>query len=427
MIDLKALRDDPDAARRSQHIRGDDVTVVDAVLAADDLRRATLAEFERARAEQKAHGKLVSIAPVDEKRALIAHGKNLADRVKTLQQQADEAVQYLDSTLRRIPNLVADDVPVGGPDDYLVLDHSGTPRDFSAEGFAPRDHVELGELLGALDMTRGAKVGGARFYYLTGPGALLELGVLNLAITRAVAAGFTPAVVPTLVRPEVMAGAGFLDAHASEVYRLADDELYLTGTSEVALAGYHADEILDLSDGPRHYAGWSTCYRREAGSHGKDTRGIIRVHQFQKVELFTYCRVEDAAAEHQRLLAFERAMLDAIEVPYRVIDVAAGDLGGPAARKFDCEGWVPTQGRYRELTSTSNCTTYQARRLTVRERDPHGDGGTRPVATLNGTAATTRWLVAILENHQQPDGSVIVPEALRPYVGLDVLRPGPSS
>jgi seryl-tRNA synthetase len=219
-----------------------------------------------------------------------------------------------------------------------------------------------------------------------------------------------------------MAGAGFIDKHAEEVYRVEADDLFLTGTSEVALAGYHADEILDLSDGPKRYAGWSACYRREAGSYGKDTRGIIRVHQFHKVEMFTYCRVEDAAAEHQRLLGWEKEMLAKIEVPYRVIDTAAGDLGGPAARKYDSEAWVPTQGRYRELTSTSNCTTYQARRLGIRERDPSG-GGTRTVATLNGTLATTRWLVAILENHQQADGSVVVPQALRPYVGLEVLKP----
>ncbi|MGL5858970.1 MAG: serine--tRNA ligase [Angustibacter sp.] len=435
MIDLKALRDTPDAARASQRARGQDVGLIDAVLAADDHRRRALADFEGARAEQKAFGKQVSTASPGDRPALIARAKQLADQVKALQQNANEAQERLDATARQVPNLVEPGVPVGGEDDYVVLDTVGAPRGFAAEGFEPRDHLALGELLGAIDTGRGAKVSGARFFFLTGPGAMLELGLLNLAMARARAAGFTPMVVPTLVRPEVMAGAGFLDAHASEVYRLEADDLYLTGTSEVALAGYHAEEILDLSAGPLRYAGWSTCYRREAGAHGKDTRGIIRVHQFQKVELFTYCRVEDAAAEHQRLLDFERAMLDAVELPYRVIDVAAGDLGGPAARKYDCEAWVPTQGRYRELTSTSNCTTYQARRLGIRERAPQaggtsknaaqnaGQGTTRAVATLNGTAATTRWLVAILENHQRPDGSVVVPQALRPYVGLDVIRP----
>jgi seryl-tRNA synthetase len=423
VIDLKVLRDDPHAARASQRARGQDVDLIDAVLAADARRRATLADFERARAEQKSFGRLVSAAAKQDRSTLIAEAKGLSEQVKDLQTQADDAGAGLDALLRQVQNLVEPGVPGGGEEDYVVLDHVGTPRDFTAEGFAPRDHLALGDLLGAIDTTRGAKVGGARFYYLTGPGARLELGLLNLAMARAIEAGFTPMVVPALVRPEVMAGAGFLDAHAGEVYRLEADDLYLTGTAEVALAGYHADEILDLSAGPVHYAGWSTCFRREAGSHGKDTRGIIRVHQFQKVELFTCCAVEDAAAEHQRLLAFERDLLAAVELPYRVIDVAAGDLGGPAARKYDCEAWVPAQGRYRELTSTSNCTTYQARRLGIRERDPGRDGATRPVATLNGTAATTRWLVAILENHQRADGSVVVPAALRPYVGLDVLEP----
>jgi seryl-tRNA synthetase len=423
VIDLRVLRDDPEAARASQRARGEDADLVDAVLAADERRRASLTDFERVRAEQKAYGKKVASAAKEDKPALIAHARTLSERVKGLETQAEEGAAELDALLRRLPNVVEPGVPAGGEDDYVVLDTVGTPRDFAAEGFEPRDHLDLGELLDAIDVGRGAKVGGSRFYFLKGAGARLELGLLTFALQRAMAAGFTPMVVPTLVKPEVMAGAGFLDAHAGEVYRLAEDELFLTGTSEVALAGYHADEVLDLSAGPVRYAGWSTCFRREAGSYGKDTRGIIRVHQFNKVELFSYCRVEDAAAEHQRLLAFEREVLDAVEVPYRVIDVAAGDLGGPAARKYDCEAWVPTQGRYRELTSTSNCTTYQARRLGVRERDPNHDGSNRHVATLNGTAATTRWLVAILENHQQPDGSVVVPEALRPYVGLDLLEP----
>ncbi len=423
MIDLRVLRDDPDAARASQRARGEDPDLVDEVLRADERRRSTLAEFERLRAEQKSLGKSVARAKGPEKAELVARGKDLSEQVKERQQQSEEAAATLDQLLRRLPNLVEPGVPPGGEDDFAVLETVGTPRDFAAEGFEPLDHVELGERLGAIDTERGAKVSGARFYYLTGPGARLELGLLTMAVARAVGHGFTPMITPTLVKPEVMAGAGFLDAHASEVYRLEEDDLYLTGTSEVALAGYHADEILDLSDGPRRYAGWSACYRREAGSYGKDTRGIIRVHQFHKVEMFSYARPEDAADEHRRLLGWEREMLDACELPYRVIDVAAGDLGGPAARKYDCEAWVPTQGRYREVTSTSNCTTYQARRLAVRERDPQREGQTRHVATLNGTLATTRWIVAILENHQRADGSVVVPAALRPYVGLDVLEP----
>ena len=420
MIDLKLVREEPDVVRASQKARGEDPGIVDAILTADEARRSSLGEFERVRGEQKAFGKQVAAAKGEEKAALVAQAKDLAARVRALEAAADERGRELDLLTRRVGNIIIDGVPTGGEDDYVVREIVGTPREF--EGFAPLDHLTLGERLGAIDMERGAKVSGSRFYFLTGVGARLELALLNLGLARAVDYGFTPMVTPTLVRPEIMAGAGFIDTHADEVYRLEADDLYLIGTSEVALAGYHADEILDLSSGPKRYAGWSTCYRREAGSHGKDTRGIIRVHQFQKIEMFVYCTAADAEAEHERLLGWERDMLAAIEVPYRIIDTAAGDLGGPAARKFDCEAWIPTQGRYRELTSTSNCTTFQARRLGVRERDPEG-GGTRTVATLNGTLATTRWLVAILETHQQADGSVVVPEALRPYLGLDVLLP----
>ncbi|HET8601979.1 MAG TPA: serine--tRNA ligase [Segeticoccus sp.] len=441
MIDIRTLREDPERARASQRARGEDEGIVDAILAADERRRSSLAEFERLRAEQKSVSKSVGQAmgalakarkagaSEDEVQRLTgeadkarASAGELSDRVKELEAAADEADAELGRLLRQLPNLVIEGIPSGGEDDYAVLETIGSPRDFAAEGFQPRDHLELGELLGAIDMERGAKVSGARFYYLTGVGARLELALLSLAVAQAVSAGFTPMITPTLVKPDAMVGAGFLDAHADEVYHLEADDLYLTGTSEVALAGYHADEIIDLSAGPKRYAGWSACYRREAGSHGKDTRGIIRVHQFHKVEMFSYCRVEDSEAEHQRLLAWEKEMLAKVELPYRIIDTAAGDLGGPAARKFDCEAWVPTQDRYRELTSTSNCTTYQARRLNIRERAVEGSG-TRTVATLNGTLATTRWIVAILENHQQADGSVAVPAALQPYLGLDVLTP----
>jgi seryl-tRNA synthetase len=419
VIDIKLLREDPDRVRASQRARGEDEGIVDAILAAEQTHRSSLTEFEQLRAQQKSMGKQVAQAQGDEKQALLAQTKDLSARVKQLQSEADAAQAELGGLIRQIGNLVEDGVPVGGEDDYTVLETVGSVPEFD---FEPRDHLALGESLAAIDMERGAKVGGSRFYFLTGVGARLELALLTMGIAQAVEHGFTPMITPTLVKTDVMAGAGFIDKHADEVYRLEADDLFLTGTSEVALAGYHADEILDLSAGPKRYAGWSACYRREAGSHGKDTRGIIRVHQFHKVEMFTYCRVEDAAAEHQRLLGWEKEMLAKIEVPYRVIDTAAGDLGGPAARKFDCEAWVPTQGRYRELTSTSNCTTYQARRLNTRERDPNGQG-TRAVATLNGTLATTRWLVAILENHQQADGSVVVPKALQPFLGLEVLRP----
>jgi seryl-tRNA synthetase len=363
--------------------------------------------------ESDAHGQ------GEEKAALAARTKALSDQVKAAEAAANEA----DAALRRahlaIPNVVEDGVPVGGEDDYVVLREVGTRPDIAN----PRDHLELGELLGAIDTDRGAKVSGSRFYFLTGPGALLQLGLLQLAIQQAVEYGFTPVITPSLVKPESMEGTGFLGAHASEIYRLEADDLYLVGTSEVPLAAFHGNEILDLPSGePRRYAGWSSCYRREAGSYGKDTRGIIRVHQFDKVEMFSYCRPDEAHDEHLRLLGWEAEMLAKVELPYRVIDVAAGDLGSSAARKYDCEAWVPSQGTYREVTSTSNCTTYQARRLGVRYRDD--DGKPQPAATLNGTLATTRWIVPILENHQQPDGSVAVPKALQPYLGgRDVLEP----
>ena len=417
MIDIRLLREDPDRVRASQRARGEDEGVVDQILAADERRRSSLTEFERLRAEQKSMGKQVAQAQGEAKQALLAQTKEMAARVKSLQAAAGEAEELLDTLVRRIGNVIEPGVPVGGEDDYVVLETVGEPRDFD---FEPRDHLSLGEALDAIDMERGARVAGSRFYFLKGVGARLEIAMMNLALAQAVEHGFIPMITPTLVTPQVMGGAGFLDAHADEVYRLEADDLYLTGTSEVALAGYHADEILDLSDGAKRYAGWSTCYRREAGSYGKDTRGIIRVHQFNKLEMFVYCRPEEAVAEHERLLAMEKEMLGKIEVPYRIIDTAAGDLGGPAARKYDCEAWVPTQGRYRELTSTSNCTTYQARRLNTRYR---AEKGTQTAATLNGTLATTRWLVAILENHQQADGSVVVPQALQPYLGLEVLKP----
>ena len=420
MIDIKLLAEDPDRVKASQIARGDDPELVDRVLAADAQRRAALTEFEQRRARQKSLGKEVAKAQGVDKQRLLAETKDLAAAVKELDAAAAEASATRDDLLRQIGNVIIDGVPAGGEDDFVVLETVGTPRDFSAEGFEPRDHLELAEGLGAVDMARGAKVSGARFYFLSGVGARLELGLLNAAMAFAIEQGFTPMITPTLVLPEIMRGAGFLDRHGDEVYRLAEDDLYLTGTSEVALAGYHANETIDLRDGPLRYAGWSTCFRREAGSYGKDTRGIIRVHQFNKIEMFVYCDPAQAEAEHARLLDLERQMLAAIDVPYRVIDTAAGDLGQSAARKYDSEAWFPSQQRYRELTSTSNCTTFQARRLGTRFKTERGN---EIVATLNGTLATTRWLVALLENHQQVDGSVRVPQALQPYVGTDLLIP----
>ena len=417
MIDLKLLRDNPDAVRESQKKRGEDPTLVDTLLAADTARRTAISSADSLRADQKAASKKVGAASADDRPKLLQQAKDLAEQVKSAEAQQAEAEATFAAAHMAISNVIIDGVPAGGEDNFAVLDVVGEPAAIDN----PKDHLELGEALGLLDMERGAKVSGSRFYFLTGQGALLQLGLLQMAIRLAADNGFVPIIPPVLVRPEVMSGTGFLGAHADEIYRVEADDLYLVGTSEVPLAGYHADEILDLSGGPLRYAGWSSCFRREAGSYGKDTRGIIRVHQFDKVEAFVYCNPADAEAEHERLLGWQREMLARIEVPYRVIDVAAGDLGSSAARKFDCEAWVPTQQAYRELTSTSNCTTFQARRLATRYRDPSGKP--QIAATLNGTLATTRWLVAILENHQRPDGSVRVPEALVPFVGTEVLEP----
>jgi seryl-tRNA synthetase len=417
VIDLKLLRENPDVVRASQRARGEDPALVDTLLQADTARRAAVSAADNLRAEQKAASKRVGSASPDDRPALLDAAKQLAEKVKAAEADQAEADKAFTAAHMAISNVIIDGVPAGGEDDFAVLDVVGEPRAIEN----PKDHLELGESLGVIDMARGAKVSGSRFYFLTGAGALLQLGLMQLAVRVATENGFTLVIPPVLVRPEVMAGTGFLGAHADEVYRIEADDLYLVGTSEVPLAGYHADEILDLTDGPLRYAGWSSCFRREAGSYGKDTRGIIRVHQFDKVEGFVYCRPEEAEAEHDRLLGWQRQMLAHIEVPYRVIDVAAGDLGSSAARKFDCEAWIPTQQTYRELTSTSNCTTFQARRLSVRYRD--GNGKPQTAATLNGTLATTRWLVAILENHQQPDGSVRIPDALAPFVGTDALRP----
>ena len=419
MIDPQLLRNDPETIKRSQRARGNDESTVDLAIAADEARRSALGEFETLRAEQNQFGKQVKAASKEEKPALIARAQQLAAEVKAAEARSREAEAAFDAAASRIENIVVEGVPSGGEENFVTLREVGEVPAFD---FEPRDHLELGEMLDAIDMQRGAKVSGARFYFLKGVGARLELALMSLALDRALAAGFVPLIPPTLVKPEIMQGTGFLGEHADEVYHLPSQDLFLTGTSEVALAGYHADEIVDLERGPLRYAGWSTCYRSEAGSHGKDTRGILRVHQFNKLEMFVYTTPEEAEAEHDRLGGWQEDMLQALGLSYRVIDVAAGDLGSSAARKFDIEAWVPTQGTFRELTSTSNCTTYQSRRLSTRYRGENGK--TSPVATLNGTLATTRWIVAILETHQQADGSVRVPEALRPYLGgLEVLTP----
>ncbi|GGR42818.1 serine--tRNA ligase [Streptomyces roseolus] len=426
MIDLRLLREDPDRVRASQRARGEDVGLVDALLSADERRRSSGVRFDELRSEQKALGKLIPKATPEERAELLQRAEQLKTDVKAAEAEQNEADETARALLLRLGNIVHEDVPVGGEEDFVVLETHGTIRDFAAEGFAPKDHLELGEALGAIDVERGAKVSGSRFYYLTGVGALLELALVNAAIAQATEAGFIPMLTPALVRPRAMEGTGFLGQAAENVYHLEKDDYYLVGTSEVPLAAYHMDEIIDADKLPLRYAGFSPCFRREAGTYGKDTRGIFRVHQFDKVEMFSYVAPEDAENEHKRLLDWEKQWLTSLELPFQVIDVATGDLGASASRKFDCEAWIPTQGKYRELTSASNCDGFQARRLSVRMREEQGGKKTvQPLATLNGTlCAVPRTIVAILENHQLADGSVRVPEVLRPYLGgREVLEP----
>jgi seryl-tRNA synthetase len=417
VIDLRLLREQPDRVRESQRKRGEDPSLVDELLAADALRRETNAEFDNLRSEQRSMGKLIAQAKGDEKVALLARGSELSALVKAAEVKQNEAEASAKTLHLRIANLVEDGVPEGGENDFVVTSHVGTPGTYD---FEVRDHLAIGELLGAIDTERGAKVSGARFYYLKGAGALLEFALLNLAMAQAVEVGFTPMITPVLVKPESMEGTGYLGVHADEIYHLPADDLYLVGTSEVPLAAYHKDEILDSKDLPLRYVGFSSCFRREAGSYGKDTRGIIRVHQFDKVEMFSFCPMSEASAEHRRFLDWEKMFLSKLELPFRVIDTAAGDLGASAARKFDCEAWLPSQNAYREVTSTSNCTDFQARRLNIRMRT---ESGNESVAMLNGTlCAMARIIVAILENHQRADGSVAVPRALQPFLGKEIIE-----
>lgn len=415
MIDIKFLRENPDAVRASQKGRGEDVTIVDRVLVIDEIRRAALSEFETLRAEQNALSKSVGAAKGGEKAALLENAKSLADKVKAADAKRTQVEIEANALVMQLSNLLDPEAPIGGEADFVTIEHVGTPRDFVKDGFEAKDHVELGKLLGAIDTERGAKVSGSRSYYLTGVGAMLEFALVNYAIQSALKAGFTPVIPPVLVKPAAMEGTGFLGQAAENVYHLEKDDYYLVGTSEVPLAAYHMDEVLPAEKLPMRYAGYSSCFRREAGSYGKDTRGIIRVHQFDKVEMFSFCKPEDAKAEHARLLQWEKDFLNAMEIPFRVIDVASGDLGSSATRKFDIEAWIPTQNAYREVTSTSNCTEFQARRLNIRYKD---SDGTKAVATLNGTlVAIPRMIVAILENHQNADGTVNVPASLQPFLG----------
>ena len=417
MIDIKLIRENPELVKSSQRGRGEDESIVDRLIEIDAKRREAISAFETVRAEQNLLSKSVGAAKGDEKTALLEKAKGLATQVKEADAKRAELEAATNVIAKQLSNVLDPDAPIGGEADFKVIEHVGEPRKFD---FEPKDHVELGKLLGAIDTERGAKVAGARSYYLTGPGALLELALVNYAIAQATKAGFIPVIPPVLVNPTAMEGTGFLGQAAENVYHIEKDEVYLVGTSEVPLAAYHMDEILDPNKLPLRYAGYSSCFRREAGTYGKDTRGIIRVHQFEKVEMFIFCKPEDAKAEHARLLQWEKDFLNAMNIPYRVLDIASGDLGSSANRKFDIEAWIPTQNAYREVTSTSNCTEFQARRLNIRLKD---ENGTRPLATLNGTlVAVPRMIVAILENNQNADGSVNVPEVLQPYIGKSKLE-----
>ena len=413
MIDIKFLRDNPDVVRASQKGRGEDVTIVDKVLKSDEARRVALSDFETLRAEQNTLSKAVASAKGDEKNSLLENAKALANRVKDADSKRAELEEATKNLAMQLSNILDPAAPIGKEEDFVVIEHVGTPRTFD---FEAKDHVELGKLLGAIDIERGAKVAGSRSYYLTGSGAMLEFALVNYAIASALKVGFTPVIPPVLVNPSAMEGTGFLGQATENVYHLEKDGLYLVGTSEVPLAAFHMDEILPVEKLPIRYSGYSSCFRREAGTYGKDTRGIIRVHQFDKVEMFSFCHPDQAQEEHKRLLQWEKDFLNAMEIPYRVIDVASGDLGSSANRKFDIEAWIPTQKAYREVTSTSNCTEFQARRLNIRYKDADG---TKSVATLNGTlVAIPRMIVAILENHQNSDGTVNIPAVLQPFLGV---------
>jgi seryl-tRNA synthetase len=425
VINPDFVRNNPQIVKDSQSARGENPALVDEFLKNDQLWRNLTVELDNLRAEQKSLSKEIgnlkgqqksSPGPEIDKQldTLTKKGTELSDNIASLTTKQVEIKKLADKAMSSISNLVHKDAPIGEEKDFKVVETIGKPRDFDAEGIKINDHVELGEKLKLIDLERGAKVSGSRFYYLVGDGALLELALVNFAIDIAQNHGFTPVIPPALVKPAAMEGTGFLGQAAENVYRIEQDDMYLVGTSEVPLAAMHMDEILNHKELPIKYAGYSPCYRREAGSHGKDTRGIFRVHWFDKVEMFIFSNIEDTDKIHTELLEIEKEILTKLELPFRVIDVATGDLGSSAARKFDCEAWIPSSNEYRELTSTSNCTEFQSRRLKIRTRA--GDK-TNYVATLNGTLlAVTRTIVALLENHQQKDGSINIPKALRPYL-----------
>ncbi len=416
MIDVNVLRNDPDVLRSSLARRGVDLDV-DQLVALDEKVRLVRQEAEAVRASQKEAGKAIASMSGDAKQSAIAEAAVLADRFRTLAAQAEAVQAEFDAIWVTVPNLVDPTAADGFSDvDNLELKRVGAPLNVD---FEVLDHAALGSSLDIIDTERGSKVSGARFGYLKGAAVFLELGMVRWAMDAIAGAGFTPMAPPVLVREQALFGTGFFPGDREQVYEIPTDELFLVGTSEVPLAAYHADEILESL--PIRYAGFSTCFRREAGTYGKDTAGIFRVHQFDKVEMFAFTRPEDSAQEHDRILAIEEELVAGLEIPYRIVNVAAGDLGSSAVKKYDIEAWFPSQEAYREITSCSNTTDFQARRLRIRERT---ESGNRFVHTLNGTAvAVGRTILAILENHQQADGSVVIPEVLRPYVGFDSITP----
>jgi seryl-tRNA synthetase len=415
MIDPRLLREDPEAIRESLRRRGSKIDLDLLIEAEAGLRRARQ-EAEELRASQRETGREIAGLEGEAKEAAIAGVAELATRVKEAASTVDRLEAGFYTALLDVPNLVAADAADGHTEeDSVEIKRVGDPLGDGG------DHAALGERLGIIDTARAAKVSGSRFGYLKGKGAMLEFSLVRWAMDHLVAEGFTPMVPPVLVREEALVGTGFFPEAREQVYEIPRDELFLVGTAEVPLAAYHSDEILSPDEMPLRYAGFSTCFRREAGTYGKDTAGIFRVHQFDKVEMFVFTTPEDSTAEHDRLLAVEEKLVGELEVPYRVVNIAAGDLGASAAKKYDIEAWFPGEQSYREITSCSNTTDYQARRLKIRTRTERGN---EVVHTLNGTAcAVGRTILALIENHQQPDGSVVVPEALRPYTGFDLIEP----
>ena len=410
MLDLKRIRDDPGPAREALARRGA-AEALDELLALDRRRRELLPEVEERRSMQNRASEEIAAAKRDGRDAddLIARMRDVSGEVKELESTLQDVEARLEELAATLPNIPHPDAPDGGPDDAVSMREVGERPEF---GFEPRDHLDLGLEHGWIDMEKAASASGARFAYLLGDLVMVQLALVRLVVETVRAEGHEPVVPPVLVREGTLYGTGFFPGEREMIYEVERDELFLVGTSEVSLAALHADEILDGDRLPLRYAGISTCFRREAGAAGKDTRGIFRVHQFDKVEMFSFVRPEDSAAEHERLLAIEEGLLQALEIPYRVVDIPVGDLGAPAARKFDCEAWIPSQNRYREVTSCSNTTDFQARRLGARFR-PATDAGPEVLHTLNGTAvAVGRWLIALLENGQREDGTVALPQAL---------------